>query len=296
MSKTKISIIAASVPIGLLLIVGAVFGVYRWTNTGEVLGTVTVEGVDVGGLSEEDAAARLADLEATLASTPIEVSAAGRAFTLIPGDFGYDIDTEAMLEAAFTAGREGNFFGQIGWWFGHFGDDGNVLDMPATYDLDAVAAVITEWELEGIDDPPYVGNVEMVGYFVEFEYPRAGTGIDHEAAAVILGEAILDPTRPAVALPTRGLSPALTDADIDAAVARANGLLSGPVILWNQQLDQRIEFPRNVLARALSISRDDATDIPTFGFTWTDGALRDHVEPRVAARSTESRDARIVIN
>ena len=43
----------------------------RATNTGEVLGSVSVEGVELGGLGREDAAARLADLEATLASTPI---------------------------------------------------------------------------------------------------------------------------------------------------------------------------------------------------------------------------------
>ena len=177
MTKTKISIIAASIPVGLLLIVGMVFGIDRWTNTGEILGTVSVEGVDIGGLSEEDAAARLADLEETLASMPIDVTAAGHTFTLIPADVGYDIDTETMLAEAFTEGRDGNWFGQIGWWFGHFGDDGTVLDLPSSYDPDAVAALITEWELEGIDDPPYVGNVEMIGYFVEYEYPRAGTGI-----------------------------------------------------------------------------------------------------------------------
>ena len=241
MSKLKLSLIAASVPIGLLLIVGSAFGIARWVSAGEALGTVTVEGaeaIDLGGLGDEDVAATLAQLEQDLAAAPIEVSAAGRTFTLVPSDVGYDIDTETMAAAAFIPGRTGNVVGQMFWWMG-FGKDTTVLEMPATYDAAAVAARIAEWELEGIDEPPYVGNVQMAGYFVEPEYPRAGTGIDHEAAAEILGAALLDPTRPSVVLPTRSLTPVLTDADIDEVVARANGLLSGPVTLWNQHLDRQ---------------------------------------------------------
>jgi len=296
MNKTRIIIISALIPVGIALIVGIVFGTDRATNTGEILGKVAVEDVQLGGLGEKDAAARLADLEETLASTPIEVTAAGHTFSVIPGDVGYDVDTETVLEDAFAEGRTGNWFTQIFWWFGHFGDAGKVFELSATYDPEAVAALIEEWELVGIDDPPYVGNVEMVDYFVEYEYPRAGTGIDHEAAAEILGEAILDPSRPAVELPTRTLSPALTNADIDAVVAKANGMLSGPVTLWNQELDQKVEFPRNVLAQALFIRRDDTTEVPTFNFTWTGNALSEYMVPRLAARSTGATDARVVIN
>ena len=296
MNKIRIAIISALIPVGLILIAGAVFGIDRAINTGEVLGKVSVEGVDLGGLGREDAAARLADLESVLASTPIEVTAAGHTFNLIPSDVGYDVDTEAILEEAFGEGRNGSWLSQIGWWFGHFGDDGLVLDLPSSYDPEAFAAMTAEWELDGIDDPPYVGNVEMVGYFVEYEYPRAGTGIDHEAAAEVLGGTVLDPSRPPVELPTRSLVPVLTNADIDGVVAKANSMLSGPVTLWNQELDQRIEIPRNVLAEALFIRRDDTSDVPAFNFTWTGNALRDYVEPRLVARSTGATDARIVIN
>jgi vancomycin resistance protein YoaR len=130
---------------------------------------------------------------------------------------------------------------------------------------------------------------------VEYEYPRPGTGIDREAAAAILAEAILDPARPAVELPTRSLQPVLTAADIDAVVARAESLLSGPVTLWNQEVDRRIEIPRSVLALSLEIERDDTGEIPTFGFSWADGPLREWVESRLVARSTVARDARLVI-
>jgi len=88
----------------------------------------------------------------------------------------------------------------------------------------------------------------------------------------------------------------LTNADIDAVVAKANGMLSGPVTLWNQELDQKVEFPRNVLAQALFIRRDDTTEVPTFNFTWTGNALSEYMVPRLAARSTGATDARVVIN
>ncbi|MBU1226296.1 MAG: VanW family protein [Actinobacteria bacterium] len=296
MNKTRIAIISALVPVGLVLIAGIWFVIDRATHTGEILGSVSVQGVELGGLGREDAAARLADLEATLASTPIEVTAAGHTFSLVPADVGYDLDMEAVLEEAFTEGRNGNLFSQIGWWFGHFGGGGRVLDVSATYDPAAVAAATAEWELEGIADPPHEGNVEMVDGEVTYEYPRAGTGIDHAAAAGILGEAILDPARPAVELPTTSLTPVLTAADIDAVVAEANSRLADPVTLLNQELSQRIEIPVAVLARSLTISRDDTTDVPTFDLAWANGPLSDYVEPLAVTHATQAVDAQILIN
>ncbi|MCB2224531.1 MAG: VanW family protein [Actinobacteria bacterium] len=300
MTKTRIAIIAGLAVAGLLVIVTSIVLIDRAAKGGEILGTMRVEGIDdldLGGLGEEDAAARLTTLEDRLASTPIEVTAAGQSFTLVPRDVGYRIDTAAMLDEAFGPGRSGNWLGQFGWWFGNlFGGTTHTLPLPATYDADAVAALVEEWEVEGIADPPYVGDVAMEDFFVTWEYPRAGTGIDREAAARLLDAALLDPARPAVDLPTRYLQPALTEADIDAAVATAEGLLSGPVTLVNSQLGESIEIPRHVLAEALAITRDDTTEVPTFSFDWLDGPLQDYVQPRMAARATEAVDARIVIN
>ena len=178
MNKTRIAIIAALIPVGIALIAGIVFGIDRAVKTGEILGTVSVEGVDLGGLGRDDAAARLAELEAALASTPIEVTAAGHTFSLVPSEVGYDLDTEAMLEEAFTEGRTGNWFGQLGWWFGHFGATGRCSICPPPTTPMQSPLLVDEWEIEGIDDPPSPGNVQVVDYEVEYEYPRAGTGID----------------------------------------------------------------------------------------------------------------------
>jgi vancomycin resistance protein YoaR len=294
----RTAIIAALVLASLVLLVGIVYGADRVTNGGEILGRVSVSGVDLGGLGREDAAARMADLEAELASTPIEVTVAGHSFSLIPSDVGYDIDTEAILDEAFEIGRdrEGEWPGQFSWWVGHFGNDAEPLELPSTYDADAVAAMISEWELEGIDDPPYSGNVKMAGYFVEWEYPRDGTGIDPATAAEIIGAALEDPSRPAVELPPRALPPQLTAADIDAVVAEADRLLSGPVRLINREFGTDIEIPRHVLADSLIIRMHTTTNPPSFSFTWTGDALRDYIEPRRKAHSTEAVDARIVIN
>ena len=170
--------------------------------------TSSAEGVDLGGLGEEDAARRwLADCEETLASTPIEVTAAGRTFTSIPADVGYDIDTETMLEEAFTEGRTGNVVGQVFWWIGTSEATAGPRHACHLRRRRRREPRSPNGSSKGIDDPPYVGNVEMVGYFVEAEYPRAGTGIDHEAAAEILGERHPRSGPARVMLPTRSLTP-----------------------------------------------------------------------------------------
>ena len=60
MTKTRIALIAASVPVAIVIIIGAVYGIDRWTNAEEIQGPVSVLDVELGGLGEDDARERLA--------------------------------------------------------------------------------------------------------------------------------------------------------------------------------------------------------------------------------------------
>jgi vancomycin resistance protein YoaR len=292
----RIAVITLLVPLALALMVGIVFGVDRVTNGGEVLGRVAVAGIDLGGLGEDDVRTELAELENRMAETPIEVSVAGEIFSLDPAAVGFSIEQDTIVDAAFLIGRDGDLTEQFGWWVDRFGDDrGEQLEIPYGYDEAALADIIEKWELEGIADPPSVGNVQIVDYFVEAEYPVEGTGIDRAAAAEVIGAALGDPARSSVEIPSRRLEPALTDSDIAAVVAEANALLEGPVILANSAYATNVEIPRHVLAESLRITRDDTTDPPSFDLTWQNEPLTDFMEGRIAGMSTEPVDAEIRI-
>jgi len=298
MSKPlRIALIAVLVPVGLALLIGAAFLGDRLSNGGQVLGHVTVADVELGDLSEADAIGALRRLEDRLRTTPVPVTVAGRTFALDPAAVSFDIDEAAIAARAMEPGREGHLGTQFSWWVTHFfGDEGRALDMPYTYDEGALTAIIAEWEVEGIADPPFPGEVLVSDGQVVFRYPEAGVGIERAPAADLLGAALGDPTRAGVALPSRPLPAPLTEADIDAVTAEADGLLAGDVTLRSAPVSGELVIPAAVLGRSLEVSRDDTVSPPTFSIAWNPAPLREFLEPRMAELSTEPVNAELIID
>jgi hypothetical protein len=240
MSKLRIPFVSGlprPVALGLmafgstLLAVLLVFGFDRFTNGGEVLGSVSVGNVDLGGLGEADAVARLQELEDDLRSSPIPVAASAYNFQLDPQDISFELDEETMVAAAMRQGRNGNILGQLGWWVGHFTGDSAAITPVLSYDREALVAIVQSWETEGIGQAPYPGDVRIEDGAIVYEYPATGLGIDQEAAVRSLEEALLDSTRSLVRVDTHLIDPDTTSEEIDRAVQRASELISGDVTL-----------------------------------------------------------------
>jgi vancomycin resistance protein YoaR len=293
----RIAVVVLLVPISLGLMTGIVFGVDRATNSGEVLGKVSAADVDVGGLGEDDAMALLLELEDRLAATPVAVSVAGREFTLVPSDVGFDLDEDAILGAALAHGREGSITNQFRWWIGHFGDDNTSLELPYTYNDVELNRVIARWEIEGIDEPPYAGDVQVIDGEVVIDEPRPGTGIDREQAAALVGGALTDHSREPILLPTRLLDPAYTVADLEAVADAAGSLLDGSLALIDEQtyLGTRVIVPETVLAESLRIERDDLASPPRFSFVWDNEPIAQYVASLGDRLATEPIDAELII-
>jgi hypothetical protein len=274
----RIAVIVLLVPLSLALMAGIVFAVDRATNGGEVLGDVTVGGVALGGLDEADALAEVRALEDRLSSSPIPVTAAGRSFELVPTDIGFDIDELSIVDAAMVEGREGPLTTQFSWWIDHFGAESVDLDIPYTYDRDALTSLIRDWEVEGIDDPATPGSLRVEGLAVVAEFPRAGTGIEVEPAADAIAATLLDRARPSVELPTREIVPELDPAELQAVATDLTGLISTPVTLVNDEYGAIIEVPPIVLAQSLHVGVDASASPPSIKTAWRFGPARDFLE------------------
>jgi vancomycin resistance protein YoaR len=298
MPKTlRIILIVLLVPVGLALMAGIVFASDRLTRGGEILGRVTVAGVQLGGLGEDDARAALQGLEQRLAEAPVPVLVDGRRFSLDPAAVGFDVDEDALVARALEHGREGHLASQFTWWVTQFGDEeGLDLPIPYTFDAAALAAVVAEWEVSGLDDPPFPGEVAVADGEVVFRYPVAGTGIDREQAGRLLNDALGDTGRGEVELPTRPIDPPLTAADIDAVVARARSLLDGDVTLVSAPTRGHLVIPSSVLGRSLSVARDDGASPPAFVFSWDPAPLRAYAATRTEGLTTEPVNAELLID
>jgi len=292
----RIALISLLVPVGLALMVGIVFASDRLARGGEILGRVVVAHVELGGLSEGDALAALRNLEDRLEVTSVPVAVGGHRFSLYPEAVGFQIDDAALVAEAMGQGREGHLGTQFGWWMTHFGSDGLRLEIPYTYDEAALAAVVADWEIADLADPPFPGEVTVADGEVAFRYPAPGLGIDREEAARLLGTALGDPDRAEVTLPTRRLDPPLTDADIDAEVAHAQALLHGDVTLISGPTGNPLVIPASVLGRSLSVTRADGASPPTFTFAWDPAPLRGFLAARRAELTTEPVNAELLID
>jgi len=274
------------------------FGLDRLSNGSEILGDVTVNGTELGGLGEFEALEKVRHMEQGLVETPITVVAAGRTFTLDPVEIGFDIDEQAIVDAALDNGREGNIFGQIGWWLARFTDDDTELDLPYSYDEEALRAILDDWQQNGIADPAHQGTVAVEDGAIVYTYPRSGTGIEVAAAMDLLENTLVDTGRPAIEIPTRFIEPALEQSDIDSVVQEVERILDGPITLLASDLGRQITVPREVLADSLAIERVDDTPegVPTFDLGFIRDGIAGYVAGFAAYLETEPVDAELVID
>ncbi|OFW66461.1 MAG: hypothetical protein A2Z12_05390 [Actinobacteria bacterium RBG_16_68_21] len=277
----------------LVAMVVLVYGIDRVSNGGEVLGSVTVDGVDIGGLDENAALARVRGLEESLASRPVPAVVAGHRFDLDPRQIGFGIDEQAILDEALHNGRTGSVFRQFGSWLTRFGSGSRDIAVSYDYDQAALASIVAGWEAEGIADPPFPGDVTVEDGAIVYQYPADGIGIDSDQAVQALAAVLAVPDAPVVTLPTRVLPAPLQSGDIDAAVVEARHLIDGDVTLVNSEFDRSITIPDNVIGEALRVTRDDSGEAPSFLITLDPGVIGNYVAAFGPSLETAPADAEI---
>jgi vancomycin resistance protein YoaR len=228
----------------------ASYGIARAIGAGKVLGSVQVEGIELGSLPPDEAEAALVDLEANLAETPASFTVAGTEVQITPASLGFDLDEAAMRRRAMEIGREGNFAGQFWWWASHLFATHH-LTARAAIDGDAMEAVMSLWDTEVIGNPPFPGGVGINGSVPEALYPRAGQQVDRSAAPGLILQQAMTFDRDVTALPVVISEPTLTNEDVDQAVRRAQLILAGPVTLRNAEREREVTFTVGQIASAL---------------------------------------------
>ena len=292
----RILIIVALTPLALALLVTSVFAIDRAGDEGEIVANVSVLGVQLGGLTEAEARAALARLEYDIAVDPIPVQVGDQHVDLYPWELGYQIDEDALIEQAMSYGRSGGLMDQIRWWYQNLGGGTeHKLEINATWEPTYLEYFLDEWELETIADPPYEGNVEVVGLRAAPVYPRQGTGIDRIETRQLIEASLFDLSRPEVVVPTTVRLPLLTREDVETAVEDADRLLSGPVRLTRVVPNIDITIPVEVLAEALDAEVIGAPQSPSIRLRFNLAPLQAFIDPLRSDIESPPVDAQIVI-
>ncbi len=188
---------------------------------------VEIAGVDVGGLSPQEAESRLADREAAVAGVPLAVSLGDKTYRIRPAALGLTVDWQAAVEEARErVGGLRPVRGLRRFSARTFGADispaavagGAALD----HFLDRVARA---------DIPRREASIRLAGLRPVVHDGRAGRVLDRkQAEAAILG-AVARFDRSAVTLTTRTDEPRVTVEMLEPALQQARTAVSAPVRL-----------------------------------------------------------------
>ncbi|MBO3086455.1 VanW family protein [Cellulomonas fengjieae] len=182
---------------------------------------VTVAGVDVGGLSSEEAVDRLDEELEGATTLPIDVVANDVQATIDPAAAGLTFDAEATVDEL-----TGVNLAQPQRLWGHLVGVGE-HDPVTAVDDDALAAAIDDLG-SSLTLPPVDGTVVFVDGSAQSTAAVDGWDLDPEGAADVLAADWLVAARP-IELPAQTVEPDITQAETEAAVVQAQQVTSAPV-------------------------------------------------------------------
>jgi vancomycin resistance protein YoaR len=108
---------AAFLVVVLFIAAGAAgLGLYASSHTGRIYEGIDVAGIDLGGLTPEQARAELEDRFAAYAAMPLTLSSGDHTFQLTPAEAGARLDSAATVDAAMAWGRQGSLWDQSRDW------------------------------------------------------------------------------------------------------------------------------------------------------------------------------------
>ena len=242
--------LAIAVPVVIVVIIGGSYVYDEVAHPERVGRSVSAAGIDLSGLSTEDAMAALSEYEQLLVTTPAPFVVDGVAVVLDPADAGLSIDEQAIVEEALELRRAGGFFSDFfGWARARWSP--LVVEIPTTVDDDMIEVVFHDWDRSVVDQPAYEGAVLLENSVAVPEYPRPGALIDRPPSFSIVADSLNTLDRIPIALPLTDLEPVVTNQQVDDAVARANDLIGEPVMLWREGFQGRLMYTQTGLASAL---------------------------------------------
>ncbi len=257
-SARTVVVVAAGCAGLIVLLVGLAFAGSR----SELAAGTEVAGVDVGGLTQREAIARLDALFEERAADPVEFVAGSRSYRLAPNQLGVQPDWAAAVAAAESAG---DGFGPLR---GFRRIRARVFGAEI-YPRIAVSNAALEYALDRIADdvnrPPRSAGLTLRGLRVRVVPEQAGRRFDRAASAELLVRTLGQLERPpgATALPVGVTVPPVSAERLAPVAAQARVVLSRPVVLRIAQRSFRV--PRTRIARLLALPSGGATKLAIGG-------------------------------
>jgi lipoprotein-anchoring transpeptidase ErfK/SrfK len=156
--RTRVAVIAAVVGLLLLVGAGAVYA-YDRARAEEIGKDVRVGGVDVSGLTREQARAKLRAAVVEPLNRPVVVRGKGERFKLTPARAKVDVDIDGSIDAAMDRTRSGSMFERT--WRGLRGEPvGAEIELEIDYSKRAIRRVV-ERVGKALDKPAVDASIDL---------------------------------------------------------------------------------------------------------------------------------------
>ena len=233
--------VGAAVALVAVLVALSAFGPYsaRAQGAGEVPRGVEAGGIDIGGMSAEEAEQTLS--ERAYAVSEVRVSGDGDEVAIDADSLGVEPEVDATVQNAMKVGREGNVFERLGERAsGVFGT--NEVNLEVSYSDEAVRAQ-TEALAEQINQEPREAAVDVSAGGAEVTSSSEGYKVNVEQTAANIREAV-ESLESEADLEGGVLEPEITTSEAEDAAERAETAVAEPATLsadgeqWRLSPDQ----------------------------------------------------------
>jgi vancomycin resistance protein YoaR len=236
----------------------------------------TVQGIDISGMSQADAAAAVDAGLAPIAEKRLRVRALDQTVGLRPEEAGLSLDAEASVAPAF--GRTWNPFALVAGLFGS-----SALPAVAEVDEPLLAAQVG-LIADAVDEPPVEPRVSVEKGEGVITPGVDGRALDREATSEAMTRAFLLPRAPVEAVVV-SVEPSITPEDTAEAQALVDEATSAPVTVKAGTVTAVI--PARAVGRAMGFATEGGQLVPTL-----DGAvLHRAIAEELSPIEVEGRDA-----
>jgi vancomycin resistance protein YoaR len=214
---------------GILFILGlvAVLLAFQVAFAGRIYPGVSVYGVDLSGLSPQEAAALISQNLSYPEKGKVIFTDGSRSWTASPAELGFFLDPETSSLAAYSVGRTGSLPGrlldQLSAW-----SAGRSLAPTLVFDQRVAQSYLISLARQ-VDQPVIEANLGLNGVQVEVRSGQVGRRLDTNAALSLLTQQLPTLKDGAITLPIKETAPVILD--VTAQAEQAKRILSSPLVL-----------------------------------------------------------------
>src|SRR6266545_167126 len=215
----------------VLVMLGAGGGLYYLDRSyqGKIYPNVTVRGLNVGELTQQEAEAALRARYGTFLQHPATLTYAKQSWQPSYADVGINFDFKGAIDRAYRAGRGNGLIENLQEVYAIWE---NGLDLPVhvTFDQNKLRAYVASVSAD-LEQAPIDAQLRLDGTTVATQPSQAGRQVLVDQTVGELTATLATFTSQTVALKTRKIAPRLDDAAVADARARIEAMLQGPLTL-----------------------------------------------------------------